>query len=633
MLKMTEEKENNNKPFKIGMSLRKYAAALLCGWTAIIASSLFLTVRHHRVTMLDTVRIQANALLDKDVLFRKWNADHGGVYAPVTEETRPNPYLEGVVSERDIQSPSGKKLTLINPAYMTRQIHELGKLDKSSFGHITSLKPIRPENAPDPWERSALAAFEKGVKEVSSLEMMEGAEYMRVMRPLITEKRCLKCHERQGYKEGDIRGGLSVSVPMAPMIAASEAEVQSEYAVHFIMWLFGSLMIGIGSIRLEHKDKERSKAEEQIRHQNELLNNILDSMTHPFYVIDANDYTIKLSNHAAHLEINDKNKTCYELTHNKNTPCDDTEHPCTIRKIKETKAAVTLEHIHHDKDGNPRIVEVHGYPVFDNNGDVAQVIEYNLDITERKQADDERRHLNKELQQIIYVTSHDLRSPLVNVEGYHKEIRYSLEALNRILKEIDIPVDKKEKIAFIIDKDIPESVKYIDASVVKMDALLSGLLRLSRSGRTELEMEKLDMNRLVSDVLNTLEYQFKEQGARHEAAELPPCSGDDKHINQVFSNLIGNALKYLDPERPGAISISGYKKNGQVVYCVEDNGIGIPPEHLGKIFDIFHQVQRGKGGEGLGLSIVKKIVERHNGKVWVESEFGKGSKFFVSLPG
>ncbi|MBI4826842.1 MAG: PAS domain-containing protein [Nitrospirae bacterium] len=406
-----------------------------------------------------------------------------------------------------------------------------------------------------------------------------------------------------------------------------------------IGYLGGFLLLAVGFqkllpaiISLKETEKNLTASEGRLKSQNAMLNNIMTSMTHPFYVIDANDYTIKLSNHAAHLEMNDENMTCYELTHHSNIPCDDAEHPCTIKKIKETKAAVTLEHIHHDKYGNPIIVEVHGYPIFDSNNNVSQIIEYNLDITERKQAEEERRHLNKELEQIIYVTSHDLRSPLVNVEGYHKEINYSLKELKNILQEIDIPRDRKEKIEFIIDKDIPESVKYIDASVAKMDSLLSGLLRLSRSGRAELEMKKLEMKRLVSDVLDTLEYQFKEKGARHEVTELPSCSGDEKQINQAFSNLIGNALKYLDPSRPGVIRISGYKKNSHVFYCVEDNGIGIPAEHQDRIFDIFHQVQRGKGGEGLGLSIVKKIVQRHNGKVWVESEFGKGCRFSVQLP-
>ncbi|MBI4826839.1 MAG: HAMP domain-containing histidine kinase [Nitrospirae bacterium] len=255
------------------------------------------------------------------------------------------------------------------------------------------------------------------------------------------------------------------------------------------------------------------------------------------------------------------------------------------------------------------------------------------DIIERKKTEEKLNELARELQQIIYVTSHDLRAPLVNVEGYHKEIGYSLQELNDLLKETDMPEARKEKIAFLIEKDIPESVKYIDKSVAKMDSLLAGLLRLSRSGKAKLEMDELDMNRLVHDVTSTFEYQFKEKGAGYEASGLPSCTGDLQQMNQAFSNLIGNALKYLDPSRPGMIRVSGHREDGHNIYCVEDNGIGIAPEYLGNIFDIFYQANRRSGGEGLGLSIVKKIVERHGGKVWVESEIGKGSRFYVSLPG
>lgn len=254
------------------------------------------------------------------------------------------------------------------------------------------------------------------------------------------------------------------------------------------------------------------------------------------------------------------------------------------------------------------------------------------DIIERKKAEEKLNELAKELQQIIYITSHDLRAPLVNVEGYHKEIGYSLGELSGLLKEIDMPESRREKITFIIDNDIPQSVKYIDKSVAKMDSLLAGLLKLSRSGKAKLEMQELNINRLVSDVIANFEYQFKEKGARYEASELPSCTGDLQQMNQVFSNLIGNALKYLDQKRPGMIRVSGSRKDNNNIYCVEDNGVGIPPEHLKKIFDIFYQANSRSGGEGLGLSIVKKIVERHNGKVWVESEVGKGSRFYVSLP-
>jgi C4-dicarboxylate-specific signal transduction histidine kinase len=255
------------------------------------------------------------------------------------------------------------------------------------------------------------------------------------------------------------------------------------------------------------------------------------------------------------------------------------------------------------------------------------------EIKKRSLFERELRKLNEELEQLTYVTSHDLRSPLVNVEGYHKEICYSLEELRDILKEIDMPEDMKERIASIIDKDIPEAVGYIGTSVRKMDSLLSGLLNLSRSGKVKLDMKELDMNELVSDVVSTFEHRFKAYGARYEISELSSCIGDENQLNQVFTNLIGNALKYHDPSRPGIIRIYSKKENGMLIYCVEDNGIGISPEEQEKIFNLFHQVEPARQGEGLGLNIVMKIVERHGGRVWVESEPGKGSRFFVALPG
>ncbi|MBC8229708.1 HAMP domain-containing histidine kinase, partial [bacterium] len=261
------------------------------------------------------------------------------------------------------------------------------------------------------------------------------------------------------------------------------------------------------------------------------------------------------------------------------------------------------------------------------------------DISERKRAEQEREHLiaelarkNKELEQIVYVTSHDLRSPLVNVQGFSKELDYSLKELASAIQSECVPADIREKAASILEEDIPESMQYIRASISKMDSLLSGLLRLSRLGRAAIKIEKLDMNNLISNVASTFEFQVKEADVKLEISELPPCEGDIIQINQVFSNLLGNALKFLAPVRPGIIRISGYKEKEQSVYCVEDNGIGIAPEHQEKIFEIFHKLEPAVDGQGLGLTIVSRILDRHTGNVWVESEPGKGSKFFVSLP-
>src|SRR5574340_1049617 len=155
-------------------------------WTGLIVA---LAVWHYQQAFSSTVQVAKAAAYEsfsKDLLYRRWVTMHGGIYAPITSETPPNPYLAGS-PERDISTPSGRKLTLINPAYMTRQVHELGKRDYGARGHITSLKLLRPENAPDNWERSALQAFEQGKKEIFALEPIYGESYFRLMRPLTAE--------------------------------------------------------------------------------------------------------------------------------------------------------------------------------------------------------------------------------------------------------------------------------------------------------------------------------------------------------------------------------------------------------------------------------------------------------------
>ncbi|MCX5994938.1 MAG: HAMP domain-containing sensor histidine kinase, partial [Chloroflexi bacterium] len=171
------------------------------------------------------------------------------------------------------------------------------------------------------------------------------------------------------------------------------------------------------------------------------------------------------------------------------------------------------------------------------------------------------------------------------------------------------------------------------ASSSKMDSLLSGLLRLSRLGRAALNIKQLDMNKLMAEVVASFEFQVKKSGVTIRVEELPPCYGDETQINQVFSNLLDNALKFLDADRPGMIRISGKEEEGRVTYCVEDNGIGIADKDREQIFEIFCRLDPDAGiGEGLGLTIVRKILNRHGGKVCVESEPGKGSRFLVSLP-
>lgn len=243
--------------------LKRYTFALALFWTLIVLASVGWNLYQVHNQITEIARVQARVAYDKDIIFRRWASQHGGVYVPVTETTQPNSYLQ--IAERDITTPSGKALTLLNPAYMTRQVFELQNADLGVRGHITSLQPIRPQNAADEWETQALHEFERGVREVNEITQLAGTAYMRLMRPLLTEESCLKCHAAQGYRVGDIRGGISVAIPMEPLWQIQTRNNQSLGLAHVILWGLGLLGILGGSARIEKSESERAHAEERLR--------------------------------------------------------------------------------------------------------------------------------------------------------------------------------------------------------------------------------------------------------------------------------------------------------------------------------------------------------------------------------
>jgi diguanylate cyclase (GGDEF)-like protein/PAS domain S-box-containing protein len=220
-----------NWPWSIGFLL----------WTGLILLSGFGNLRLKHQLIHDLALAEAKGSYNKDLAYRRWASQKGGIYVP-RHTTLPNPYLQHL-PDRDVTTASGLDLTLVNPAYMTREVLELAEKQYGVQGHITSLNLMRPGNAADPWEKSCLENFEKGASETISEEILNGETYLRTMTPMFVEKPCLKCHEQQGYKTGDIRGGISVSVPLAPYEAAYALAFRSEVFTKTILWLAGTLFL------------------------------------------------------------------------------------------------------------------------------------------------------------------------------------------------------------------------------------------------------------------------------------------------------------------------------------------------------------------------------------------------------
>lgn len=233
-------------------------------WTVLVVVSFLYSYDLIRGAAIEGAKLWARASFEKDVIVRHWASLHGGVYVPVSEHTLPNQYLKDV-PDREITTPSGRLLTLVNPAYMTRQIYEISAARSETRGHITSLNPIRPANSADAWEQDALKSFEAGESERISILSEGGRPYLRLMRPFITEAPCLKCHAAQGYKVGDVRGGISITVNLEPYYAIARSQSVVVGSSHVFVWGCGLMVLFLYVQGKGRREVERRLAEEQLR--------------------------------------------------------------------------------------------------------------------------------------------------------------------------------------------------------------------------------------------------------------------------------------------------------------------------------------------------------------------------------
>ncbi len=257
------------------------------------------------------------------------------------------------------------------------------------------------------------------------------------------------------------------------------------------------------------------------------------------------------------------------------------------------------------------------------------------------------REANNEIQRFAYIVSHDLRSPLVNIMGFTSELEElrtdifrRISALHRATASAPALSDGEgsaETALDVQDKQLlegfSEALEFIKSSIAKMDRLISAILNLTREGRREFEPVRIDTRELIEAVVTTVAHQAAEADAAIHIEPLPEITSDRLAIEQIFSNLIDNALKYLKPGVPGEISVRGRTKLGYAVFDVTDNGRGIDPKDHQRIFDLFRRAGlQDKPGQGIGLAHVRALVRRLGGTMSVASELDQGSTFTVTLP-
>jgi signal transduction histidine kinase len=253
------------------------------------------------------------------------------------------------------------------------------------------------------------------------------------------------------------------------------------------------------------------------------------------------------------------------------------------------------------------------------------------------------REANNEIQRFAYIVSHDLRSPLVNIMGFTSELEeLGGDIFRRIGSLTHVPADGPPlpdgEIALEgpdkqLSEDFSEALGFIKSSIAKMDRLISAILNLTREGRREFQPEKIDTRELIEAIVSTLAHQAAEAQAEIHVAPLPDLVSDRLALEQIFSNLIDNAIKYLKPGVPGEIRIRGRTKLGYAIFEISDNGRGIDAKDHQRIFDLFRRAgTQDKPGQGIGLAHVRALVRRLGGTMSVSSELNTGSTFTITLP-
>ena len=646
--------------------VQQFTWILVGVWTLFISGLSFHATSGIRQITKEIAISEIRAYCNKDLALRTWGVSHGGVYVPVDARSPASPYL-AQIPERDLVTPSGRVLTLMSPAYMMRQVGEDFSSNYGVVSRMTSLNPLRPENGPDAWERRALEDFSRSrMTEKIEFTQIGGVPHLRLIQAIMVTRDCLYCHGHQGYKEGDIRGGISISLPMVGALALQKKQILANLLRTGLVWFIGvaGMLLGGTLLRrrilerdtaqealqrsrdhLARKSKEledanaallkevaeRKKAEAEILLSEEKFRTVADFTCDWEYWKDPAGNFLYVSPSAERItgyrpeEFKANAGLFVEITH----PDHKAQLENHFKHVVSERGMCMLEFRIITKNGQERWIGHTCQPVYGQSGEFLGSRASNRDITGSKWSEKalnkfavELARSNRDLQDFASMASHDLREPLVLVQAFSEKLRARY------------------------GENIPEQgleyIRRIEAAAARMQELISGVLAYSRVSAKGQPFKEVDLEQIVLQVIADLEVRIAETGGQVKVDTLCRIKADPLQIRQLFQNLIANAFKYRQPEVPPCVLVSsriiaGSDADGATESCritVADNGIGFAAESADRIFGLFQRLH-GRSrheGAGIGLAVCKRIVERHGGTIIAESSPGMGARFIVTLP-
>ena len=595
----------------------RYAFFPLLMWTVVVVLFLVWNFAHIKRDTVEQAWIEANAIFEHNLAYRKWNTRHGGLYTFVTEEFQPNQYLN--VEKRDLTTEGGLELTLVNPFQMTRQVYKLLNEESSvtTLNRTVSLMPVNPENTPDEWEEEALFSFEDGEDEVGEITSHDGRDFYRLVKPYNTLEGCLKCHGEQGYEVGDIRGGMSISVPMEPYYINAVKTRNNELVTHLAIWFFGVCGIMLSSVKFSDKQRKLIKSEEQFRLLAEYANDL------EFWVTD--DTVVFIS------------PSCEQITGYSPQEFYETQ-GLLMDRVHSDDREIYLQSTRDDtgdrratefrimtKDGDIKWLSQIWRPIY-SDGQVMGRRVSARDITGRRKLEEQLFQAQKmqSMGQLAGGIAHDFNNFLTGTLGFGALLR----------KQLDKSADDNAR----------SYLAKMTASLERAQHLTSSLLAFSR--RQIITPTNVSLDSVASNIAELLQPLM---GSRIELRIH--CKGGEKNVwadyhqlEQVIMNLATNARDAM--ERKGVLTIAtaavhvDEKCAGKnevspgpyVQLSIQDTGSGIPADRLEHIFEPFYTTKEIGKGTGLGLAMVYGIVKQHGGFITVESKVGEGTRFTIMLP-